>query len=344
MKQHSQAMGLDLGSDPNMTISEILRKQGISEDQARRVGHIFNTVPRTGDKIGVMPPESLRQLELMATNESGVAEQALFNYNGTEAEELRIANEYEVAWENTPQGQDIMSQSAIVTTDPPLPVEFIRNYSEKDMGQKQKDAEDFNRVISMTAKPPVYLEEEPVNTFTNINDQVHGSRKNITFNSGKNLRKQTPLTKNLVKVLKPEVQAIAETMKIVTETAVKNIDLGAKGKDGKYVAAGGNSETMVSMIIEGGSQGGAHADWFKQLNVGQDGGIPKETLLAISHAFFDVHHEGLLTKKPKKGFESKMTTRRVTGDFKKTKINETSFVSFVEGHKLFEPYKKATGS
>ena len=35
MKQYSGAMGIDLGSDPNMTVAQILKKQGITQEQAR---------------------------------------------------------------------------------------------------------------------------------------------------------------------------------------------------------------------------------------------------------------------------------------------------------------------
>ena len=121
-------------------------------------------------------------------------------------------------------------------------------------------------------------------------------------------------------------------MKVVTDTAVKNIPL----KRG----AGGNSETMLSIVIEDGMKGGVYKGWFVQLNES----MPKDTLLAISHAFFDEHHEGLLKKRPKEGFESTIKTRRVGSKFATTEVNETTFVSFVKNHPLFDPYKKAIGS
>ena len=102
---------------------------------------------------------------------------------------------------------------------------------------------------------------------------------------------------------------------------------------------GGNSETMLDIVVAEGVKGGAHKDWFTQLNVGGKGGIPKETLLAISHDFFDEHHEGLLNTK---GAWNKRRT--VSDKYKTTKVNQTTFVSFTENHPLFEPYKKSTGS
>ena len=150
--------------------------------------------------------------------------------------------------------------------------------------------------------------------------------------------KVTRLSDSMKKVLKPNdnTKLIADKSAEITQTWVSSISL-ASGK-------GGNSETMLDIVIAEGVKGGAHADWFKQLNVGEKGGIPKETLLAISHAFFDKHHEGLLKKRPKEGFESTMKPRRVGSKFATEKVNQTTFVSFVENHLLFEPYKKSTGS
>ena len=138
--------------------------------------------------------------------------------------------------------------------------------------------------------------------------------------------KVTRLSDSMKKVLKPDVKAVAQTMKVVTDTAIKNINLGAKDKDGKYVVAGGNSETMVNRVMQEGMNSGAHADWFVQLN----DTMPKETLLAISHDFFDEHHAGLLNKK-KGAWKGRRT---VTSVFKKTQVNTTAFVSFVNNHPL----------
>lgn len=432
MKQYSEAMGLDLGSDPNTTVAQILKKQGITQEQAWRIGGLLKTVPKSGDNVGIMPKESLRQLELMAVNEGGIAADTLYNYNGTEVDDLRAFEDAGLAWDDTPQGQDIAISSHKITPEANAYTigEFALGSGDSTASQKrffsegniEKQTEEFNAIIASRTfekaypeldyddmmgqeydktlatvegfsgrtvdegladsegriyndavaanlgvhpteaykSSPQYLakasatdlseneldrlargggQKNVANTFTNENDRVHGGSRNITFNSGKNLRKQTSLTKEVVKILKPDVKAVAETSKVVTKTWVSNVPLAS--------GAGGNSQTMLDIVVAEGVKGGAHADWFKQLNVGGKGGIPKETLLAISHAFFDKHHEGLLKKRPKEGFESKRTnikTRRVSSKFATEKVNQTAFVSFTENHPLFKPYKKSTGS
>ena len=406
MKQYSQAMGLDLGSDPNMTVAQILKKQGITQEQAWRIGGLLKTVPKSGDNVGIMPKESLRQLELMAKNEGGIAADTLYNYNGTDVETLRLADEYEIAWENTLQGQAIASASRNITpeADANTIPEFHRSYSEQNLVKDyeqvlQQQAEDFKNVLAVTVTiPEGEMRDEGISrTFENtyaeldydemmsqeydkrlpknpkfrslgatetefVGDYTGGGRKGTddkyapkwltgrsrfkgtsispqylakattTDLSENELDRLTRLSTSMKKELKSDTTAIAKTMKVVTDTAVKNIPL----KRG----AGGNSETMLSIVIEDGMKGGVYKGWFVQLNES----MPKDTLLAISHAFFDEHHEGLLKKRPKEGFESTIKTRRVGSKFATTEVNETTFVSFVKNHPLFDPYKKSTGS
>ena len=148
---------------------------------------------------------------------------------------------------------------------------------------------------------------------------------------------KTKLSKELVKVFTPDDNS--PTIKI-TETWLNNTNLGQKDASGKFIAKGGNSETIVNIILANGMKGGVHKDWFVNLNKTVDPDI----ILAISNAFFDKHHEGLLTKKAKTGYESTMKERRVTSDYKKTTVNSTAFVNFFEKHQLFKPYKKSTES
>tara|TARA_R100001530_G_C4320595_1_gene155599 strand:- start:893 stop:2647 length:1755 start_codon:yes stop_codon:yes gene_type:complete len=361
MNQYSEAMGIDLGSDPNMTVAQILKKQGITQEQAWRVGGLLKTVPKSGDNVGIMPKESLRQLELMAKNEGGIAANALYHYNGTDAETLRYNDNYEIPYQQSEVGREIARIVQIVT--PEADADTIGNfvdtrlYSEHNNLVLQQQAESFNNVMASTA---TISEDEMRDAPTGIrnvsdigmHDKVHygGDTKEVAHISKEHYDyntkkppvipvKVTRLSDSMKKVLNPE-KSVANTMKVATNSAIKNIDLGAKDKDGKYVVAGGNSETMLDRVMEEGLKDGAHADWFKQLNVGGKGGIPKDTLLAISHAFFDEHHAGLLNK-TKGAWKGRRT---VTSLFKKTKVNETAFVSFTENHPLFEPYKKSTGS
>ena len=331
IKQYSGAMGLDLGNDPNKSIPELLKEQGVHQDQVRRVTTLLKEVPTTGSKQGVMHKDTLSRLELMAKNEGGIAENTLFNYNGTDAETLRIADEYELAWEQSELGQLINAESMKVTPEATANTisEFQRSYSEQNNVVLQQQAEDFHNVMAVTATIPEGAMRDKgtiATAFSNMNDQVHGvsydrpSRKDIFYNSGKGLRKQSQLTKDVVKVLKPDtnVQLIKKT-----ETEVKNTSLAT--------GAGGNSETMVDIVMQEGMKGGAHAEWFNNINAT----MSKETLLTVSHDFFDKHHAGLLNKK-----EGAWKGRRtVTSKFKTTEVNQTAFVSFVKNHPLIKGTK-----
>jgi hypothetical protein len=127
--------------------------------------------------------------------------------------------------------------------------------------------------------------------------------------------KVSQLSDSMKGVLKPDTPV--QTVIKKTETEVKNTSLAS--------GAGGNSETMVDIVMQEGMEGGAHAEWFNNIN----DTMSKETLLAISHDFFDMHHEGLLETKG--GWNKR---RRVSKKFKTTEVNLTTFVSFVKNHPL----------
>ena len=345
MNQYSGAMGIDLGSDPNMTVAQILKKQGITQEQAWRVGGLLKTVPKSGDNVGIMPKESLRQLELIAKNEGGIAANALYHYNGTDAETLRYNDNYEIPYQQSEVGREIARLAHIV--NPEADADTIGNfvdtrlYSEHDNLVLQQQAESFKNVMASTATISEDEMREAPTGIRNVSDigmhdKVHyrGASSDISVaNRDPSTMGVSQLSDSMKKVLKSDdsTKLIADKSAKITETWVSNIPL-VSGK-------GGNSETMLDIVVAEGVKGGAHKDWFTQLNVGGKGGIPKETLLAISHDFFDEHHEGLLNTK---GAWNKRRT--VSDKYKTTKVNQTTFVSFTENHPLFEPYKKSTGS
>ena len=123
------------------------------------------------------------------------------------------------------------------------------------------------------------------------------------------------LSKNMGGVLNPK--KTVDSIKTKTKTEVKNTSLAS--------GVGGNSETMVDIVMQEGMKGGAHEEWFNNINAT----MSKETLLAISHDFFDMHHEGLLETKG--GWNKR---RRVSKKFKTERVNESAFVSFVKNHPL----------
>ena len=345
MNQYSEAMGIDLGSDPNMTVAQILKKQGITQEQAWRVGGLLKTVPKSGDNVGIMPKESLRQLELMAKNEGGIAANALYHYNGTDAETLRYNDNYEIPYQQSEVGREIARIAQIV--NPEANADTIGNfvdtrlYSEHDNSVLQQQAESFKNVMASTATISEGEMRDAPTGIRNVSDigmhdKVHysGASSDINIaNRDPSTMGVSQLSDSMKKVLKSDdsTKLIADKSVEITETWLNNTNLGQKDASGKFLASGGNSQTMTNMIVQNGMKGGAHKDWFVQLNKTVD----PDTILAISNDFFDEHHPKLLTKKPKTGYESKMKTRRVTSNYQSTTVNSTAYVEFVKQHPLY---------
>lgn len=328
IKQYSQAMGLDLGSDPNKSIPELLKEHGINQDRVWRVATLLKEVPTTGPNQGVMPKDTLSRLELMASNEGGVAASTLWEYNGTDVETLRYSNEdVVIPWEQSKLGQLINAESMRVTPEANANTigEFQRSYSEHDNVVLQQQAEDFHNVMTVTATMPegAMRDVEPAPEGLNARmkrqylERKAGREKEYAGFGGKTTPiKVTRLSDSMKRELNPKT--FVQPVITKTETDVKNTSLAS--------GAGGNSETMVDIVMQEGMKGGAHEKWFNNIN----NTMSKDTLLTISHDFFDMHHAGLLNKK-KGAWEGRRT---VTSKFKTTKVNQTTFVSFVKNHLL----------
>jgi hypothetical protein len=124
LSQHGNAMGIDFGNPQydGLTTSQILKKQGVNEDRARRLGGLLKEIPIDGrGSTGEIPKNTQLKLEALAVNEGesgGIIDKVLHNLSGVNGGDLRSQAEFEreraalalPLRERDPEGADIAEE------------------------------------------------------------------------------------------------------------------------------------------------------------------------------------------------------------------------------------------
>ena len=101
LSQHGNAMGIDFGNPKydGLTTSQILKKQGVNEDRARRLGGLLKEIPIDGrGSTGEIPKNTQLKLEALAVNEGengGIIDKVLLDLSGVNGSDLRSQAEFE---------------------------------------------------------------------------------------------------------------------------------------------------------------------------------------------------------------------------------------------------------
>jgi hypothetical protein len=252
------------------------------------------------NKDGILEKGALRELEEMSLNEGGIAEMTLFNYNGTERDDLRAFSDSGDAWELTPEGREINKKLKSVTSDATI----------SSLGAS----------AGPNAQYPTAEMEKTAETF---NDTISVERKLAPVAS--NIKENPPFSNSVeIAALKYLSNAEDTQKSTIQPTDATILNLGSsdlKDAKGNLLLKSANSRIYTDVYIEAFSKSGAHSEFFKGFSKRDDKYTLMQGFMSSKDKYKNIFQEGT------KGRDGHY---RVGGPWATAKLNAEEFKSYIE--------------